>query len=79
MTHETRSPGDLLVRIGAVVFAIGAVATIATMIPLFVGAQPLPTPAYFVCMLMALGFALALVGLLRSARAQRRAAREAAA
>lgn len=72
-------PGDLLVRIGAVVFGVGAVATLATMTPLFVGARPLPTPAYFVCMLMGVGFALALAGLLRSARAQRRQARETAA
>ncbi len=78
MTNETRKPGDLLVRIGAIVFIIGAVATLATMTPLFIGDRPLPTVAYFVCMLMAVGFALALAGLLRSARAQRRHTRDAA-
>ncbi len=78
VTSETRMPGDLLVRIGAIVFAVGAVATLATMTPLFIGAHPLPTPAYFVCMLMGVGFGLALGGLLRSARAQRRQTRAAA-
>jgi hypothetical protein len=79
VTNETRMPGDLLVRIGAIVFVVGAVATLATMTPLFIGSRPLPTPAYFVCMLMGVGFALALGGLLRSARAQRRQTREAVA
>jgi hypothetical protein len=74
----TRLPGDLLVRIGAILFVIGAVATLATVTPLFIGTHPLPTAAYFVCMLMGVGFALALGGLLRSALAQRhQAARQA--
>ncbi|RAG86970.1 hypothetical protein DN069_03770 [Streptacidiphilus pinicola] len=63
-----------MVRIGAILFAVGAVATIATVLPLFLGLHRLPTPAYFVCMVMPLGFAVALVGLFRSARGQRRAA-----
>jgi hypothetical protein len=58
-------------------FVIGAVATLATITPLFTGSHPLPTAAYFVCMLMGAGFALALGGLLRSALAQRREARQA--
>jgi hypothetical protein len=72
----TRIPGDLLVRIGAILFVMGAVATLATVTPLFIGTHPLPTAAYFVCMLMGVGFALALGGLLRSALAQRRQARQ---
>ena len=64
-------------RIGAIIFLVGAVATLATITPLFIGSHPLPTAAYFVCMLMGVGFAVALAGLLRAARAQRRAAREA--
>jgi hypothetical protein len=71
------NPGDLLVRIGAILFVIGAVATIATVAPLFLGSHPLPTVAYFICMLMGVGFALSLGGLLRSALAQRRAAQQA--
>ena len=75
-TDSVGGRGDLLVRIGAILFVIGAVATLATITPLFIGSHPLPTAAYFVCMLMGVGFALALVGLLRSALAQRREARQ---
>lgn len=64
--------GDLLVRIGAIVFVVGAVGTLATVAPLLLGTRRLPTPAYFVSMLMGVGLALALLGLLRSALAQRR-------
>jgi hypothetical protein len=66
--------GDLLVRIGAIVFLVGAVGTVATVAPLLLGTSRLPTPAYFVSMLMAVGLAVALAGLLRSALAQRHSA-----
>ncbi|MGP3977592.1 hypothetical protein ACTWQF_26980 [Streptomyces sp. 8N114] len=77
MNTETPSAGDLLVRIGGIVFLLGAVATLATVAPLFLGTDPFPAPAYFVCMLMGLGFLLAAAGVVRTAMAQRRqAARE---
>jgi hypothetical protein len=63
--------GDLLVRAGAIVFLVGAVGTMATVAPLLLGTRRLPTPAYFVSMLMGVGLAVALVGLLRTALAQR--------
>lgn len=63
--------GDLLVRIGAIVFLVGAVGTVATVAPLLLHTRRLPTPAYFVSMLMGLGLAIALAGLLRAAMAQR--------
>jgi hypothetical protein len=72
VTTETPQPGDALVRIGAIVFLIGAVATVVTVAPLFLGLKALPSAAYFVSMLMPVGFGTALLGLLRSARAQRR-------
>jgi len=74
---ETPSAGDLLVRIGGIVFLIGAVATVVTVAPLFLGTKPFPAPAYFVCMLMGLGFLLAGAGVVRSALAQRRTAQDA--
>jgi hypothetical protein len=77
VTHETNSAGDVLVRTGAIVFLIGALGTLATVAPLFLGTDPLPTAAYLVAMLMGVGFALALAGLLRTALAQRRQAGEA--
>jgi hypothetical protein len=69
-----RESGERLVRVGAVVFIVGALATMVTFIPLFFHLTPLPTPAYFASMLMPLGFLLALLGLFGSARAQRRRA-----
>lgn len=69
--QESRS-GDLLVRVGGAVFAVGAIATLITFIPMFVGSEPFPPIAYGVSMLMGAGFALAGAGLLRSIAVQRR-------
>jgi hypothetical protein len=74
VSEQTKGAGDLLVRIGAITFVVGAVATIVTVMPLLLGTRRLPTPAYFVSMLMGLGLLLALVGLLRAAMAQRQSA-----
>ncbi|MFE9846006.1 hypothetical protein ACIA8H_11220 [Streptomyces goshikiensis] len=73
-TDEAR-PGDALVRAGGVVFIVGAVATLATMAPLFLDVDPFPSYAWAVCMLMGVGFAISAAGVLRSASAQRRAAK----
>lgn len=54
-------------------FLAGAAGTLATVAPLFVGADPLPTGFYLLAMVMPIGLACALVGVLRSAYAQRRA------
>ncbi|MTE19590.1 hypothetical protein F0L17_10710 [Streptomyces sp. TRM43335] len=78
MTSETSRAGDLLVRIGAVVFVVGAVATLVTIAPLFLGSDPLPTAAYLVSMAMGVGFAIAGAGVLRSIAEQRRRARASA-
>ncbi|MFG2756866.1 hypothetical protein [Streptomyces wuyuanensis] len=82
MTHETQAnsagPGDGLVRAGAIVFIIGAVATLVTVAPLFLGTEPFPTAAYLVSMLMGVGFLIAGIGVLRSIAVQRRQARSAA-
>ncbi|MBB1261585.1 hypothetical protein [Streptomyces alkaliterrae] len=67
-----RRPGDLLVRVGGIVFVIGALATLVTFVPFFVGTEPFPPTAYFVSMLMGVGFALAGAGLLRAVFEQRR-------
>ena len=75
--YESRS-GDLLVRIGGVVFAVGAVATLITFIPMFAGSEPFPSAAYAVSMLMGVGFAIAAAGMLRSIATQRRRDRAAA-
>ncbi|MFF4901029.1 hypothetical protein [Streptomyces sp. NPDC001068] len=76
---NSTGPGDRLIRAGAVLFFIGAVATLVTVIPLFLGAKPFPTYMYLLSMLMGVGFLVAGAGVLRSAAAGRRQAREAAA
>ncbi|GAA3372710.1 hypothetical protein GCM10020367_28870 [Streptomyces sannanensis] len=82
MSNETQpSPsgaGDRLVRIGAIVFFIGAVATLITVAPLFLGTDPFPIGAYLVSMLMGVGLLIAGAGVLRSIAAQRRQARASA-
>ncbi|WP_030569351.1 hypothetical protein [Streptomyces aureocirculatus] len=75
---NSTGPGDGLVRIGAIVFFVGAVATLVTVAPLFLGADPFPPVAYAVCMLMGIGFLIAGGGVLRSIAHQRRQARSAA-
>ncbi|MFF4168777.1 hypothetical protein [Streptomyces sp. NPDC001744] len=65
-------PGDGLVKAGVILFAIGAVATLVTVAPLFLGTDPFPTVAYTVSMLMGVGFLVAGAGLMRSIAAQRR-------
>lgn len=75
---NSTAPGDGLIRAGAVLFFIGAVATLVTVAPLFLGAKPFPTYMYGLSMLMAVGFLVAGAGVLRSIAAGRRQAREAA-
>ncbi|MHC0429932.1 hypothetical protein ACX6XY_07065 [Streptomyces sp. O3] len=77
MSDTPMGAGDRLVRVGAIVFFVGALATLVTVAPLFLGTDPFPTVAYAVSMLMGVGFAIAGAGVLRSIAAQRRAAREA--
>ncbi|MCX5211288.1 hypothetical protein OG689_18665 [Kitasatospora sp. NBC_00240] len=74
MSSQPADRGDRYVRVGAIVFALGAVSTLVTFVPLFFDLTPLPTAAYWLSMLMPLGFLLALVGMLSSARSQRRRA-----
>ncbi|MFF5028069.1 hypothetical protein ACWERI_17190 [Streptomyces collinus] len=73
-TNST-GPGDRLIRAGAVVFFLGALATMVTMAPLFFGAKPFPTYMFGLSMLMAVGFLVAAAGVLRSVAAGRRQAR----
>ncbi|MFB8245522.1 hypothetical protein ACFY3O_30690 [Streptomyces sp. NPDC001046] len=72
---NSAAPGDRLVRAGAVVFFLGALATLVTVAPLFLGTTPFPTYMFGLSMLMAVGFLLAGAGVLRSVAAGRRQAR----
>ncbi|MET9445820.1 hypothetical protein [Streptomyces cinerochromogenes] len=75
---NSAAPGDRLIRAGAVVFFLGAVATLVTVAPLLLGTKPFPTYMFGLSMLMAVGFLLAGAGVLRSVAAGRRQARGAA-
>ncbi|MFI6089306.1 hypothetical protein [Streptomyces sp. NPDC051218] len=75
---NSAGPGDGLVRAGAIVFFVGAVATLVTVAPLFLGTEPFPSIAYAVCMLMGVGFVVAVAGVLRGIAVQRRQAKSAA-
>lgn len=70
-------PGDRLIRVGGIVFLVGAVATLVTVAPLFLGTTPFPTYMFVLSMLMGVGFLIAGAGVLQSVAAGRRRAREA--
>ncbi|MEU8892128.1 hypothetical protein [Streptomyces sp. NPDC048442] len=67
--------GDRLVRIGAITFFAGAIATLVTVAPLFLKTEPFPSVAYAVCMLMGVGFVIAAAGVLQSIAVQRHQAK----
>ncbi|MEU0114949.1 hypothetical protein ABZ137_14775 [Streptomyces bobili] len=72
---NSAAPGDRLIRAGALVFFVGALATLVTVAPLFLDATPFPTYMFGLSMLMGVGFVIAGAGVLRSAAAGRRQAR----
>ncbi|WP_405186566.1 hypothetical protein OG582_21870 [Streptomyces anulatus] len=67
MSTTPSGAGDRLVQVGAIVFFVGALATLVTVAPLFLGTDPFPPVAYAVCMLMGAGFLIAGAGVVRSA------------
>ncbi|MEU9555626.1 hypothetical protein [Streptomyces fumanus] len=81
MRDKTRTnsaaPGERLIRAGAIVFFLGALATLVTVAPLLLGTTPFPTFMFLLSMLMGVGFLIAGAGVLRSIAAGRRQAREA--
>ncbi|MGV9556719.1 hypothetical protein [Streptomyces sp. NPDC003401] len=72
---NSAAPGDRLIRAGAIVFFVGAVATLVTVAPLFLGTTPFPTYMFGLSMFMGVGFLIAGAGVLRSVAAGRRQAR----
>lgn len=69
---EARRPGDLLVRAGAVLFAAGVVGVLVVLVPFLLGRDDAPLWTTLVASLLPVGLGLALLGLLRGARARRR-------
>lgn len=68
---DDRQPGDRLVRVGGVVFAVGVLAILVTVVPLLLGTARLPVAFYYLSMLAPLGMGIALAGLVVAARARR--------
>ncbi|MHB1740842.1 MAG: hypothetical protein ACYCXA_15440 [Actinomycetes bacterium] len=78
--HPTSGPhpGDRLIMVGGIIFLVGILATLITLVPFFVGTRAFPTPVYLVAVLgSSLGLGLALAGLVRSAHAQQPRSRQA--
>lgn len=71
-------PGEALVRYGAVVFGIGVLGVLAVLVPFLLGRDNAPLWTTLVASALPVGLGLALLGLLRGARARRRAKRQAA-
>ena len=65
-------PGDRLVRVGAVVFAVGLLAALVVVVPFFFGRTDAALGLTLATLLMPIGLGVALSGLLRAARRGRR-------
>jgi hypothetical protein len=65
-----------MIRAGIVAFAIGAICTLLVLTQLITGAE-LPSIMWFLAMLMGVGFAMILFGLLANARRRSAAVRQA--
>jgi hypothetical protein len=64
-------PGDLLIRSGAVLFAVGAAAVVAILVPFwFFDWHDVPTALSLLALLLPVGLGLALLGLLLGARGE---------
>ena len=64
-------PGDRLVRVGALLFVVGVLAVLGVVVPYFLERDDLAVFSVL-SVLAPLGLAVALIGLLRGARADRR-------
>lgn len=71
----TRLPGDAMVRAGALLFGLGVVGVLIVVVPFLLGRDDAPLWTTLLASLLPVGLGLALLGLLRGARARRRAAR----
>ncbi len=70
-------PGERAVRVGAALFGLGVVGVLCVLVPFFLGRDDAPLWTTLLASLLPLGLGIALTGILRAARANRRAARRA--
>ena len=62
------APSDSLFRVGAVLVAVGTVATIIALLPLLLDRGAFPVVVYLLCFLAPVGLGLILVALWQRAR-----------
>ncbi|MFS8199358.1 hypothetical protein ACLVWQ_11795 [Streptomyces sp. CWNU-52B] len=72
---NSAATGDGLIRTGAIVFFVGAVATLVTVAPLLLDTTPFPSYMFGLSMLMGVGFLIAGAGVFQSIASGRRQAR----
>ena len=72
MVASTRTQGDRILRVGAVVTVVGLACTLIAMLPLVIPGLELPSTWWFLSMITGVGLALVIVGLAVSARSRRR-------
>ena len=65
-------PGERMVRAGAVLFGLGVVGVVVVVVPFLLGRDDAPLWTTLLASLLPVGLGLALLGLLRGARARRR-------
>ncbi|MEO6206087.1 MAG: hypothetical protein ABIO67_12000 [Mycobacteriales bacterium] len=63
-----REPGERLVLAGVAVFSVGLLAIVTIVIAFLLGSDNAPLPLTLLSLLMPVGLALGLLGLLRRAR-----------
>jgi O-antigen/teichoic acid export membrane protein len=68
---DTARPGERLVLVGAVLFAVGAVGVVGVVVPFFFGRDDAPLLWTLLAAVMPVGLGLALVGLLRGVHTER--------
>lgn len=74
MASRTAGPtdrADLVMRVGAIVTAIGLACLIVAILPLFLPALELPSAMWFLSMLTGVGIVIICIGLVLSARSRR--------
>ena len=69
---DAAPPGERLVLVGALLFAFGIAGVLAVVVPFLLGRDDAPLWTTLLALLLPLGLGLALLGLLRGARARRR-------
>ena len=62
---------DLVMRVGAIVTAIGLACTVVAILPLLLPSLTMPSAMWFLAMLTGVGIIIVCVGLVMSARSRR--------